>query len=143
MFSPKWEPPDVGSPGGLPQWESRHGAACHPSSTADPPRASPGRRIPVFSRRCRPSRSPRSPQPAVPGGPHPRAGDGAAQNQRPRPPAALRSFKQRVGGRRQPTGGERLLNMQMDGQEVRSTPGPATLPDARPPHGPWDRAGKG
>lgn len=95
------------------------------------PQSLPRLSIPVFSKRSRPSAPPAPPARGA-GRAAPQGRGRGARNQRSRPPAALRSFKQGVGGRRQPTGGERLLNMQMDVQEVRSTPG-ASHPPCRPP----------
>lgn len=60
-----------------------------------------------------------------------------------RPPAALGPLKREWGGRRQPTSWERLLNMQMDIQEVRSSTSVQPFPAVPHTHSPWSQAGKG
>lgn len=123
MPSPKLKPPHMDS-SGAPRWDSRARSSVPSLQTTIPPRAFPSRCIPLS---C--GSGPRAEPPAAPGagerGTRGRARERGMPRRQRRRVLPLRSgpLKREWGGRRQPTSWERLLNMQMDIQEVRSNPG--------------------
>lgn len=115
MPSPKLKPPHMGSLG-APRWDSRARSGVPSLQTAIPPGAFPSRRIPLSGAAVSEPRR-------LPGARWPRAGPGtrdAAGAARRVLPLRSGPLKREWGARRQPTSWERLLNMQMDIQEVRS-----------------------